>query len=143
MTTEGSEQMADEAGKAESGGLPIAIGPVKLNLQIQNIEGLRAVWEKYYVRLSRIIGPLIKGEFDIALQKQLLKKLKILPEMEEIALKIVNDRGPTAEEVSPSISDPLIEAAVGEEREEMRELWAKLFARQWTRKGSNLCGQTL
>jgi hypothetical protein len=120
--------MADEDGKVESRGLPIAIGPVKLNLQVQNIEGLRAAWEKYCVPLSRTFWPLIKGEIDIALQKQPLRRLRNIAEIEEMARSIATARGGTVEEVSPSIADPLIEAAPDEEREELKELWAKLLA---------------
>jgi len=120
--------MADEVEKSESRGLPIAIGPVKLDLQIQNIDGLRAAWDKYCVPISRTFWPLIKGEIDIALQKQLLRKIQNVTEIEKIARQIIAARGAIREEVSPSIADPLIEAAADEERAELKELWAQLLA---------------
>jgi Abortive infection alpha len=69
-----------------------------------------------------------KGEIDAALQKQLLRKLVNVAEIEEKAREIIAARGAIAEEVSPSIADPLIEAAADEERAEPKDLWAKLLA---------------
>jgi Abortive infection alpha len=118
----------DEKTQSQTGGLPIAIGPLKLKLEIENIERLRATWQKYCVPISKQFWPLLRNEIDIGLQKQLLRKLKNVADLDEKAREILTARHAAAEEISPSISGPLLEAAAEEERDELKEVWAKLLA---------------
>jgi hypothetical protein len=128
MTDEVAKSGTEEVEKSGSWALPIAIGPLKFNLEISNIAVLRAVWEKYSLPIARRLAPLLGNEIDIVMQKQLLRKLSNIERIENQSNKILTARNVTPDEVSPSISDPLVESAVDEERPELQALWAKLLA---------------
>lgn len=114
----------DEAGdKSDSGNALISLGILKLDLS-----PLKKVADKYGGQVLRRVGPIIDKELNIFQQRQVIRELENLRQLQEKFEQIKAARGLPDEEPSPSIAEPLIEAAASEERSELLDLWAKLLA---------------
>src|SRR5262245_10312119 len=72
------------------------------------------------------------------------KRIRAWARLSEQTGKILRDRGvENREEVSPSVAIPLISAAIDEDREVLRDLWAKLLANALDPNRSNLVRPSL
>jgi hypothetical protein len=111
----------DDSNKSSS---LITIGLVKVD-----IGPLRAVFDKFGAPVLKRIGPIIDRELFIFEQKQMIRQLRNLEKFGRMFQETKARRNlSAADDVSPSISEPIIDAAMNEEREELRNIWAKLLA---------------
>lgn len=111
--------MTEEDG--QSGSL-ITLGIVKLD-----VGPLRKIWDKYGGAVLRRAGPIFDKELHLFQQKQMICELDNLAKFEEKVQQIRARRQITNDEVSPNVADQIIDAAIDEEREELRDIWAKLL----------------
>jgi len=67
------------------------------------------------------------------------KRLRRLAELMKETQRILHERGiDDADDVSPSVAVPLIDAAINEDRDGLKELWSKLLAAAVDSRRSNL-----
>jgi len=101
---------------------------VTLGILKVDVGPLRAVWNKHGAVVWRRLGPIVEKELQLFQQKQAIRELQNLEKFDQMVEQTNSRRHIALVDVSPSIADPIIDAAATEERVELRELWAKLLS---------------